>query len=70
MSKKPFSLQLNPDDFAPATVDEKQELDELGVKQLVVDFKVNTLTAYAGGRTGCMAFGMSEAYSWKKWKMG
>ena len=49
----------------PADMDEKQELDALGVKQLVVDFKVNTLTAYAGGRTGCMAFGMSEAYSWK-----
>lgn len=26
MNKKPLSLQLNPDDFAPATVDEKQEL--------------------------------------------
>lgn len=25
-SRKPFSLQLNPDDFAPATPDEKQEL--------------------------------------------
>ena len=49
----------------PSDMDEKQELDELGVKQLVVDFKVNTLTAYAGGQTGCMAFGMSEAYSWK-----
>lgn len=46
-------------------MDEKQELDALGVKQLVVDFKVNTLTAYAGEQTGCMAFGMSEAYSWK-----
>ena len=49
----------------PADMDEKQELDALGVKQLVVDFKVNTLTAYAGEQTGCMAFGMSEAYSWK-----
>ena len=49
----------------PSDMDEKQELDELGVKQLVVDFKVNTLTAYAGEQTGCMAFGMSEAYSWK-----
>ena len=49
----------------PADMDEKQELDALGVKQLVVDFKVNTLTAYAGAQTGCMAFGMSEAYSWK-----
>ena len=49
----------------PADMDEKQELDALGVKQLVVDFKVNTLTAYAGEKTGCMAFGMSEAYSWK-----
>ena len=49
----------------PSDMDEKQELDALGVKQLVVDFKVNTLTAYAGGQTGCMAFGMSEAYSWK-----
>ena len=26
MKQKPFSLQLNPDDFAPATMDEKQEL--------------------------------------------
>ena len=43
----------------------KQKLDALGVKQLVVDFKVNTLTAYAGEQPGCMAFGMSEAYSWK-----
>lgn len=49
----------------PSDMDEKQELDALGVKQLVVDFKVNTLTAYAGEQTGCMAFGMSEAYSWK-----
>ena len=49
----------------PSDMDEKQELDALGVKQLVVDFKVNTLTAYAGKQTGCMAFGMSEAYSWK-----
>ena len=49
----------------PADMDEKQELDALGVKQLVVDFKVNTMTAYAGERTGCMAFGMSKAYSWK-----
>ena len=49
----------------PSDMDEKQELDELGVKQLVVDFKVSTLTAYAGEQTGCMAFGMSEAYSWK-----
>ena len=52
----------------PSDMDEKQELDELGVKQLVVDFKVNTLTAYAGEQTGCMAFGMSEAYSWKNGK--
>ena len=49
----------------PSDMDEKQELDALGVKQLVVDFKVNTLTAYAGEQPGCMAFGMSEAYSWK-----
>ena len=49
----------------PSDMDEKQELDALGVKQLVADFKVNTLTAYAGEQTGCMAFGMSEAYSWK-----
>ena len=49
----------------PSDMDEKQELDAMGVKQLVVDFKVNTLTAYAGEQTGCMAFGMSEAYSWK-----
>ena len=49
----------------PSDMDEKQELDALGVKQLVVDFKVNTLTAYAGEQTDCMAFGMSEAYSWK-----
>ena len=49
----------------PSDMDEKQELDALGVKQLVVDFKVNTLTAYAGEQTGCMTFGMSEAYSWK-----
>ena len=49
----------------PSDMDEKQELHALGVKQLVVDFKVNTLTAYAGEQTGCMAFGMSEAYSWK-----
>ena len=49
----------------PSDMDEKQELDALSVKQLVVDFKVNTLTAYAGEQTGCMAFGMSEAYSWK-----
>lgn len=52
----------------PSDMDEKQELDALGVKQLVVDFKVNTLTAYAGEQTGCMAFGMSEAYSWKNGK--
>ena len=39
----------------PSDMDEKQELDALGVKQLVVDFKVNTLTAYAGEQTGCMA---------------
>ena len=49
----------------PSDMDEKQELDALGVKQLVVDFKVNTVTAYAGEQTGCMAFGMSRAYSWK-----
>ncbi len=49
----------------PSDMDEKQELDALGVKQLVVDFKVNTLTTYAGEQTGCMAFGMSKSYSWK-----
>lgn len=49
----------------PSDMDEKQELDALGVKQLVVDFKVNTVTAYAGEQTGCMAFGMSKAYSWE-----
>lgn len=49
----------------PSDMDEKQELDALGVKQLVVDFKVNTVTAYEGEQTGCMAFGMSRAYSWK-----
>ena len=49
----------------PSDMDEKQELDALGVKQLVVDFKVDAMTAYAGKNTGCMAFGMSEAYSWE-----
>ena len=49
----------------PSDMDEKQELEALGVKQLVVDFKVDAMTAYAGKNTGCMAFGMSEAYSWE-----
>lgn len=49
----------------PSDMDEKQELDALGVKQLVIAYKVNAVTAYAGEQTGCMAFGMSEAYNWK-----